>query len=198
MIQPGIETSEQSFKDLDLSQVILKSNSFHDCRFERCNFVEAHFQNCRFVNCIFKNCDLSLAQIPNCSFSGTRFENSKVIGINWAQAHWSENALWDPLEFTKCPLSHSTFLGVDLTGIKIRRCEAINVDFRESDLTQADFSFTDLKESLFLSTNLSGADLRYARNYTIDPSQNTINGAKFSLPEAMSLLYSMDIQIIEP
>jgi len=197
MIQPGYDYTEQTFKDLDLSQAVLKSNSFHECKFERCYFIEAHFQNCRFVNCIFKNCDLSLVQIPNCSFSGARFENSKVIGINWTQAYWSDKTLWDPIEFRKCSLSHSTFLGAALNGIKMRHCEAINVDFRETNLTQADFSSTDLKDSLFLSTNLSGADLRGARNYTIDPGQNTLKGSKFSLPEAMSLLYSMDIEIID-
>ena len=197
MIQSGYDYTEQTFKDLNLSHALLKSNSFNECRFERCIFEEAHFRNCRFVNCLFKNCDLSLVQIPNCSFSGARFENSKVIGINWAQAHWSDKALWDPIEFKKCSLSHSTFLGVDLNGIKMLRCEAINVDFRETDLTQADFSFTDLRDSLFLNANLSRADFRYARNYTIDPSQNTLKGAKFSLPEAMSLLYSMNIEIIE-
>jgi uncharacterized protein YjbI with pentapeptide repeats len=198
MIHSDSDYTEQTFKDLDMAQTHLKSVTFQDCTFDRCTFTEIVFQNCRFVNCVFKHCDLSLIQMPNCSFGGTRFANSKIIGVNWAQAHWPEKGIWGPIEFKKCSLSHSTFLGVDLNGIKMRRCEAINVDFRETDLTQADFSFTDLKDSLFLSTNLSGADLRYARNYTVDPSQNTLKGAKFSLPEAMSLLYSMDIKIIEP
>jgi len=41
------------------------------------------------------------------------------------------------------------------------------------------------------------ADLRFARNYQIDPSQNKVHKARFSLPEAMSLLYSMDIDLDE-
>lgn len=80
----------------------------------------------------------------------------------------------------------------------MERCEAINVDFREANLSQADFAFTDLKDSLFQSTNLTGADLHNTVNYQIDPSQNNIQNARFSLPEAMALLYSMDIQIVDP
>jgi hypothetical protein len=40
---------------------------------------------------------------------------------------------------------------------------------------------------------LSDADLSQARNYMVDPSKNILKKAKFSLPEAMSLLYCMDI-----
>ena len=74
-------------------------------------------------------------------------------------------------------------------------CSAIDVDFRESDLSKADFTGTDLSDSLFLGTDLTEANFRRARNYHIDPGKNNITGAKFSLPEAMSLLYSMDIDL---
>jgi len=40
---------------------------------------------------------------------------------------------------------------------------------------------------------LTEADLSKARNYLIDPGLNQLKKAKFSLPEAMSLLYNMDI-----
>ena len=73
----------------------------------------------------------------------------------------------------------------------------MDVDFRETDLSQADFAGTNLCDSLFLATDLTEADLSQARNYQIDPSQNTVRKAKFSLPEAMSLLYGLDIVLVE-
>lgn len=88
-------------------------------------------------------------------------------------------------------------MATNLGAVKFRRCEAINVDFREAKLPLADFAFTNLQDSLFQSTDLTAADFRYARNYQIDPSQNKIQNARFSLPEAMALLYSMDIEIID-
>jgi len=50
---------------------------------------------------------------------------------------------------------------------------------------------------MFGNTNLTEADLSRARNYHIDPGQNVLRQARFSLPEAKSLLYSMDIVLVE-
>jgi len=197
MIRTGTCYIEQTFKEIDLAQARLASNEFHDCMFIRCSFDETVFQGCRFVNCVFRRCDLSMIRVPDSSFAATRFEDSKVIGVNWARAHWPATRLGDSLHFSGCAISHSTFIGLNLRRIRIRDCVAVDVDFRECDLSQADFAGTDLAESLFLATNLTQADFSRARNYQIDPIQNTVNGAKFSLPEAMSLLYNMDIVLIE-
>jgi uncharacterized protein YjbI with pentapeptide repeats len=139
---------------------------------------------------------LSLVQVPESTFSATRFENSKVIGVNWTQANWPTTGLGNPLGFFKSAISHSTFIGLSLRGIQIRDCVAVDVDFRETDLSQADFAGTDLSQSMFGHTNLTGADLSRARNYHIDPGQNVLRQARFSLPEAMSLLYSLDIVLV--
>ena len=197
MIKTGIYYSDQVFKEVHLEQVHLASNEFHDCTFDRCSFTETTFQSCRFVNCVFQHCDLSLIQVPNCSFAATRFKSSKVIGVNWTQAHGPEARLWDSIRFSKCAISHSTFIGLKLRRIQIQDCVAVDVDFREADLSQADFSGTDLSDSLFLATDLRQADLSRARNYRIDPSQNVVRKAKFSLPEAMSLLYGLDVVLVE-
>ena len=189
--------ADQVFKDVDLERDQLVSSEFYDCVFVRCSFVESVFRNCRFVNCAFQQCDLSLVQVPESTFSATRFENSKVIGVNWTQANWSATGLGNPLGFFKSAISHSTFIGLGLRGIQIRDCVAVDVDFREADLSQADFVGTDLSQSMFGHTNLAGADLSRARNYHIDPGRNVLRQARFSLPEAMSLLYSLDIVLVE-
>jgi len=198
MITSENDFSENTFHDLDMTGERVKFATFLDCIFERCSLIEAVFQSCRFVGCVFKECDCTLMQAPNSTFAGSRFENTKLIGVNWSQSDWPDHGIGEPLIFKKCSLNHSTFLGVTLGAVKMRGCEAVNVDFREADISGADFSFTDLKESLFQSTDLRGVDFRHARNYHIDPSQNKIAQARFSLPEAMALLYSMDIELTEP
>ena len=197
MICTGAHYTDQVFKEIHLEQAHLVSNEFHDCTFGRCSFVETIFQGCRFVNCVFQHCDLSLVQMPDCSFAATRFESSRVIGVNWAKAHWPATRLGDSIGFFKCAINHSTFIGLNLRRIQIQECVAVDVDFREADLSQANFAGTDLSDSLFLATNLTQADLSRARNYQIDLSQNVVKKAKFSLPEAMSLLYSLDIVLVE-
>ncbi|MBN1317926.1 MAG: pentapeptide repeat-containing protein [Anaerolineales bacterium] len=86
---------------------------------------------------------------------------------------------------------------MNLRGIKIQDCVALEVDFREADLTWADLKGIDLSKSMFGSTNLTEADLSSARNYSIAPGQNILKGARFSLPEAISLLYNMEIILSE-
>ena len=197
MIQSKSNYTDHVFKDRISPGLQIITTTFLDCIFEQCKFNESVFTDCRFVNCEFNKCDCSLIQVPGSTFSGTRFDETKLMGINWSQANWAEYSLGESLEFNNCAMNHSTFIGVQLGSVKMKRCQAINVDFREASFCEADFSFTDLRDSLFQGTDLRKADLRYAKNYRIDPSQNKIQKAMFTLPEAMALLYSMDIKIDE-
>ena len=112
-------------------------------------------------------------------------------------ADWPANELGPKIEFYSSSLNHSTFIGLNLNGIPVVNCQAVNVDFREADLSDSDFSGSNLSDSLFIHTNLTAADLSQARNYSIDPGLNNIKKARFLLPEAMSLLYNMDIILDE-
>jgi uncharacterized protein YjbI with pentapeptide repeats len=172
--------------------VEIASSVFSDCSFVRCSFAKTILRSCRFLNCIFQHCDLSLARVPNAFLSGVQFEDSKTVGVSWPDAKWS-GKIQDPMVFTRCVVSHATFNGLQLKALKLRDCLAVNVDFRDANLSGADFSGTDLAESLFSSTNLTGADFSRARNYSINPGRNILTRAKFSLPEALALLYSLEI-----
>ena len=188
--------TDQILKETVQKQEYISSSEFIDCKFMGCSFVESVFSTCRFISCTFKGCDLSLIQLPGSIFSATRFEDSKIIGVDWTQVNWTATTLGDPISFFNSTLNHATFIGLKLSGIRIKDCIASNVDFRESDLSQSDFSGTDLFDSLFVNTDLTAADLSRARNYQIAPGQNIIKQAKFSLPDAMSLLYNLDIDLI--
>jgi len=82
-----------------------------------------------------------------------------------------------------------------LRGIHIEYCVAHEVDLAEADLADGDFRGTDFLNSKFLHTNLTKANFTDARNYTINPISTTVKKAKFSLPEAISLLRAFDIVI---
>jgi fluoroquinolone resistance protein len=188
---------DQTFRDARLEPGgEIMSSEFHDCVFVYCSLGQSILRHCRFVNCVFRDSDLSLVQVPGSKFTSTRFEKCKVVGVNWSAADWPRTGLANPLGFVDCALSHSTFIGLTLPGMEVRDCVALDVDFREADLSGANFAGTDLAQSLFSSTNLSRADFSRARNYRIDPGHNTLKQARFSLPEAMALLHSMDIVIV--
>jgi fluoroquinolone resistance protein len=188
---------DQTFEGVRLERLEISSSTFHECTFLQCTFSETSFRNCRFVYTTFKGCDLSLLQVPGSSFTSTQFQNSKLVGVNWTMAAWPKADLGPPITFKDCALSHSTFIGLSLKGIQIQNSVAKEVDFREADLAGADFSGTDLESSLFGKTDLTEADFRSARNYLMDPSQNKLQGAKFSLPEAIALLHGLEIELEE-
>ena len=189
--------TDRIFQELCLEDAAIAGSEFHGCVFANCSLVESILQQCRFVDCTFRDCDASLMQVPDTVFASVQFEDAKVMGVDWAQADWKAIRLGKPLAFSHCNISHSTFMGLALEDIEIKDCLALNVDFRRTDLSGANMRGTDLSETLFSHTNLTEADLRGAQNYRIDPSQNTLTGAKFSLPEALALLYSLDITLTE-
>lgn len=197
MITDEREHYDQVFEQVHLGPGEILTGEFTDCQFVQCDFEAAVFSNCRFSSCTFLECNLSLTQIPGSSFPSTRFEKSKLIGIDWTPGNWAQTEFNQLIGFFDCVISHNTFIGLRLKGIQIKNCIANEVDLREADLSRVNFRGTDLTKSLFGNTNLTEADLSRARNYQIDPGNNILKGAQFSLPEAMALLYSLDIEIIE-
>jgi len=120
-----------------------------------------------------------------------------MIGIDWTQANWSELALSAPIKFYQCIINDCSFFGLDISGIVIAECKAHDVDFREGDFSQANFTDSDFSNSLFLKTNLSRADFTDAVHYNIDVYLNEIKQAKFSRFEAVNLLSSLDVVLVD-
>jgi fluoroquinolone resistance protein len=99
------------------------------------------------------------------------------------------------IAFKDCQLNFSNFRMLKIPGVKMTGCEVKDADFTETDLSKGDFTGTDFEKTRFFKTNFSGANLKSARNYYIDIQNNTIKKAKFSYPEVLTLLNSLDIII---
>jgi len=138
-----------------------------------------------------------MVQLTGSLFAGPIFEESKLVGIDWTLAAWPPLRLRNTLRFSRCAMGHSTFIGLKLSRMQLIGCTATNADFREADLSKADLSGTDFSASMFYHTELAGADLSLARNYQIRPADNNLKGAKFSLPEAITLLHNLDIRLVD-
>ncbi|MBN1536631.1 MAG: pentapeptide repeat-containing protein [Anaerolineales bacterium] len=192
------EYTSQEFKKLVFKTDQVMCKEFDDCTFIKCAFNDTVFQNCKFRDCTFNGCDLSLVGFEGCSFANTRFEDSQLISINWTETAWANaKVIFKPVDFYDCVINYSTFLGMDLKNVTLSKCIAREVSFEEANLTQADCRFTDFLNSRFIHTNLTEADFTGAKNYTIAANLNTLKKTKFSLPEAMSLLYNLDICLTE-
>lgn len=191
------EYDDEAFANLDLVGTTLEGIRFRDCSFTRCNFSEATLARCRFSDCQFQDCNLSLATLTGSGFDGVAFVDCKMVGIHWTKAHWPRVRVAKALAFRRCVLNDSSFFGLDLRECKLVECRAIDVDFTDANCEDAVFRETDLRDSVFARTRLVGADFTDAQNYRIDIFNNDIKRARFSLPEAVSLLYSLDIELQE-
>jgi uncharacterized protein YjbI with pentapeptide repeats len=195
-IRSDTRYEEETFEGLTALPEEISDSVFLECRFLRCSLAETVFRTCRFPGCTFESCDLSLARIPGCDLTSARFVDSKVIGVDFTAADWHAPRIGGPIAFQRCALDHSTFLGLRLQGATFLESRAREADFREANLARADFRGTDLEGALFTATDLTEADLSAARNYAIAPGENTLRKARFSLPEALSLLHGLDIVLV--
>lgn len=182
------EFIDQTFQDLDLRNEGLIGCSFDGCTFKFGNFNSATFKSCRFVDCTFEQCDMSNISLINSDFRSVKFQNSKLVGVNWTAA-----AQIMHVGFYECILNYANFSGLDLRKCILFQCMAVEADFIETNFSEANLTGTDFSSARFASTNLTKADLRHAKNYSIRPDSNKISKAKFSLPEATLLLYGLDI-----
>ena len=181
---------QEKFTKVALSNETVKEVAFEECEFKGCSFVDCKFEKCKFINCNFDGCMIS-AVIPTGSrFVEVSFANSKVIGLDWTKAQHIRE-----IGFENCQINYSNFRLLKLPKIKMISCEARDTDFAETDLTEGNFSNTDFQRSVFSKTNLTKANFKGAKNYYIDARYNTIKKAHFSLPEALSLLNSLDVVI---
>jgi fluoroquinolone resistance protein len=181
---------KETFSKVTVSDENLNTKVFEECHFDHCSFTNCKMDKCKFINCRFESCILSTVTPINCRFQDPHFFRCKLMGMDWTRAA----DLSEP-DFLECQLNYSNFKLLKLPGIKMVNCEAKEVDFIETDLRLGNFRQTDFENSRFFKTNLTSADFRGAKNYSIDIKVNILKKTRFSLPEALLLLNSLDIII---
>lgn len=191
------EYSDELFKKCDFSKSLHQGIRFYDCTFEDCDFTEAVLSQCRLRDCEFVNCNLSVCSIPDSTFSGAKFVDSKVVGINWTAATWPKVRTGNAMVFERSTVSYGCFAGLDISETAFTQCRAVEADFSEADCSDCSFRSTDLAGAVFHNTKLNRADFIDASNYAINIFKNDIRRARFSLPEASLLLECLDIELEE-
>jgi fluoroquinolone resistance protein len=181
---------QESFLNLSLSNETVKSKEFEECEFNNCSFINCKFEKCKFINCKFSDCIISAINPADSWIADVKFSKCKVIGCDWTKTSQIQG-----LDFTDCQVNYSNFAMLKLPKITMINCEAKEVDFTETDLSDGGFTGTDFERSVFFKTNFTRANLRGALNYCIDPRYNTLKKTHFSFPEALSLLSCLDIVI---
>ena len=164
---------------------------FEQCTFTRCDLSKSDFAKSRFIDCTFIGCDLSMIKLRGASLQHVVFKECKLLGVDFSVC---SEMLFSPW-FEQCILDHSVFAGRRMAKTHFNRCSLKGVDFEQAELNEAVFDTCDLQDAVFDRTQLRTADLTSAFNYRIDPERNDVQGARFSMDGALSLLAKYGIVI---
>ena len=185
------ETYDQHYTESDFNETDLPEGTIEACTFTKCNFSGVSLAKRKFVDCTFDGCDLSGASLNLTWLQDVRFVECKLLGMRFD--HCQEYGF--KVAFDQCILDHSSFYEVNLTKSNFNKCRMHGVDLGETNASDVSFKECDLAEAMFERTDLRGADLTTAVNYRIDPEENLLKGAKFSVPGVLGLLGKYDIEI---
>jgi fluoroquinolone resistance protein len=137
-------------------------------------------------------CNLSLIKIPQ-----SHFMESKLLGVDWTVAYWPSSHLDSELKFSRCILNDSSFFGLTLNELKLNQCKLHEVNLRGGYFSNSSMTYYDFTNSLFMHTNLQNVDFSQSSNFNINVLENKISKAKFPQYEALSLLSSLDTELVD-
>ncbi len=164
---------------------------FYKCNFINCDFTDLSF-NGILDRCTFNNCNLTLTSFKHAKLQDVLFDNCKLLGINFNDS----DKLGLKVRFKACLIRSCNLNYLELKNTDYIDCIIIETDFVGANLSNCNFMNTEFKGVMFHNTNLSKADFTGAKDYIINPLTNSITDAKFSLPDAVSLLTSMGIKLV--
>jgi fluoroquinolone resistance protein len=182
---------DQLYSNQDFTATPLAKGEYEACRFEGCDFSETNFSGFKFSGCHFKDCNLSLVKTGNTAFRDCIFTGCKMLGVKFDDC----NTIGLEMQFNHCNLQHSSFYKLKIKSTRFNESNLTETDFTQADLGNCNFDGCNLLYAIFDNTILEKADFRTAYNYSIDPENNRIKKAMFSLPGVAGLLNKYGISI---
>ncbi len=190
---PDIIIESEIYKNVDYVATPLPVAEYDNCTFINCNFAEGDLSKTSFLECKFEHCNLSNVSLKQTAFKEVEFEHCKMVGVDFSNC----NDFLLEMNFEACQLDLTSFYLLTLKGIRFLQCSLREADFTNTNFTDAVFEQRDLQRAIFDRTTLENADLSTAQNYTIDPDNNQIQKAKFSLSGLPGLLQKYRIIVTE-
>ncbi|HSF44578.1 MAG TPA: pentapeptide repeat-containing protein [Chitinophagaceae bacterium] len=182
---------DAKYEHINLTEDPLAPGEYENCEFINCNFSEADLSGFVFIECQFLECNLTNVKLSQASFREVRFQGCKMVGLRFEECV----PFLVPPEFHTCILKVSSFVEMKMAKVQFVQCDLREVDFSGTDLSSAQFVHSDLHGAVFDRTILEKADLSSSYHYSIDPNNNRIRKAVFSVDGLPGLLGKYDIVI---
>src|SRR5690606_34847999 len=141
------------------------------------------------VDVVFSNCDLSNADFSRCVFHRTEFRNSKLIGVNFAEAGVRHTL------FSDCMMNYAAF-GFSLCAFtSFEKSSLRQADFYEAEFKETAFTGCEMEEINFSETDLNGVDLSTNRFESIQVSVEKLAGCTVSPNQAIAFARQLGLRI---
>jgi len=183
---------DQTFTKVTAKSLTDKKSTFENCWFVNCDFSYADLSKQVFTDCEFEGCNLSLVKLIETGLQDVRFKNCKLSGADFSKSHDFLFAV----NFENCILDNAIFYKKKNKSAKFLDCSMVETDFTEADLTDTTFGNCNLNRAFFDRTVLKNADLSSSYNFIIDPDNNDIKKAKFSVQGLPGLLVKYGIRVV--
>ncbi|RFZ81705.1 pentapeptide repeat-containing protein [Mucilaginibacter terrenus] len=167
------------------------AGTYENCTFKACLWPKAYLNGFIFIDCVFEECDLTQADIGNSGLQNAVFKNCRLNEVNFSKGLDFLFAV----NFEGCVLDHAVFHRKKNKKANFTDCSLREADFSDTDLTDAKFVNCDLHRAAFSQTILRNADLRTSYNFTIDPDDNVVKNARFSVHGLPGLLEKYSLRI---
>lgn len=171
---------DEAFEDVDLRGFDLTGKEFYRCTFAKCQLGESRWAGSKLEATVFRACDLGGALVGSAAFRGVRFENSKMMGIDWAEV--SPNP---EISFEGSKLQYASFVELNLRRASFVRCSLVDANFTAVDLTDAVFMEVDLTGSTFDGCTLVRTDFSTATGLFLAPGSNRLKDTRVPIETAI-------------
>lgn len=180
---------EEIFNSINKPGNEFSGKEFEQCTFENCDFSECNFSRSKFSDCCFVNCNLSMIKIQDASMKTVDFDQCKISGVDFSEC----NDFIFEVGFNKSILDFANFSSLDMKYTKFVDCHIHDANFNQCNLESSSFNNCDLKGAIFERTILVKCNFSSSYNYIINPNNNNLKKALFSLSGLPGLLTQYNI-----
>lgn len=187
---------QEHFEGLNFSEKVFEDYSFSACHFEKCTFEACQLAHCSFAECTFSECTIiNLKAAHKSQIRFGEFYQCELIGVNWGQLIPHDKYPQPLSKIEDCHLKYNIFPGMKLKKFDFRGNIITDSMFEECQLEESTFKGCALERTEFTGCDLRKADFRNATDYQVGLLTNKLSGARFSFPEVVTLLNSLNIKV---
>ena len=167
------------------------NQAFEQCVFRKLDVARMIFAGASFVNCRFEDCILTRVDLKNTKLYDVNFLTCQLAHVDFGLC----NAFGFHVNFQTCQLDYTVFLNRKLKKANFTDCSIKEAHFLNCDLSGSVFKGCNLELTRFEANNLTQVDFSSSYNVVLDPDDNKVKKARFSIHELPGLLTKYDLVI---